>query len=221
MKLFFKFGLVANSLYLLFIRNMPGSFGIVIRRNYYKKRFKKCGTGLIIGIGVLIDGAHLISIGDNVVIDSYCVIATSENLIGDMRIKKNEFDLLMPGEIVIEDNVHLVQFCILMGHGGILIKNNSTLSASSKIYSMTNLAYDPENKSNIISIMPYSQAIFLISQVILEENVWLGLNSVVMPGVQIGKNSFSVANSVITKSMEHNSYISGNPAQKTKNRFEI
>lgn len=198
---------------------MPGEIGVIIRRIYYRNKFKKCGYGLIVGVGVIIDGVNLISVGNNVVIDSNCVIATSLDLIGDVRIKNNNFDLLPRGEIIIGDNVHLVQSCILMGHGGIFIDSNSTLSAFSKIYSMTNLAYDPKDRSRVLSIMPYSQAIFLVSQVIICENVWLGLNSVVMPGVKIGQNSFSVTNSVITNSMDQNSYIKGNPAQKIKNRF--
>jgi acetyltransferase-like isoleucine patch superfamily enzyme len=208
-----------SSIYLLFIRYLPGNVGIVLRRRFYKPKFKYCGEGLIIGVGVLIDGENLISIGDNVVIDSYCVIATSEVLIGEIRERKNKFDVLNKGEIFIGDNVHLVQNCILMGHGGIFINRNSTLSAFSKIYSMSNLAYDPENRGKIVSIMPYSQAIFLLSQVVLEENVWLGLNSVVMPGVCIGKNSFSVTNSVIITSFEENSYLKGNPAKKINKRF--
>jgi virginiamycin A acetyltransferase len=53
----------------------------------------------------------------------------------------------------------------------------------------------------------------------MEENVWLGLNTIVMPGVRIEKNSFSVANSVIINSFEENSYLKGNPAIKIKNRF--
>jgi acetyltransferase-like isoleucine patch superfamily enzyme len=203
----------------MFIRHLPGNFGIILRRNYYKSKFKSCGSGLVIGVGVIIDGEDLITIGNNVVIDSYSIIATSKILIGDIRIKQNKFDILPMGEIHIGDNVHLVQYCVIMGHGGIVIKNNSTLSACTKLYSMSNLAYDPDKRDLITSIMPYSQAIFIVSQIVMEENVWLGLNTIVMPGVRIEKNSFSVANSVIINSFEENSYLKGNPAIKIKNRF--
>lgn len=216
-----KIGRVVLDILILIIRYLPGNIGVLLRRFYYKIRFKHCGKNLIVGVGVIIDGAALISVGDNVVIDSYCIIATSRDYVGDVRIKRNVHDVLEFGNIVIEDNVHIVQFCIIMGHGGVLIRSFSTLSANCKIYSMTNLAYDPKDRSKVTSIMPYSQAIFLISQVILEENVWLGLNTIVMPGVKISTNSFSVANSVIIDSFEENSYIQGNPSVKAKKRFEV
>ncbi len=216
-----KVQLVTKNLFLYVIMYMPGVLGIRLRRFYFSKKFLKCGSNLTIGIGVSIDGCELIRVGDNVVIDSYCIIATSKELQGDIRNKVNDFDLVSNGIIDIGNDVHIVQFCILMGHGGIVIKDNCTLSSSTKVYSMTNLAYDPNDKSRVTSIMPYHQALFLVSQVVLDRNVWLGLNTVVMPGVHIGENSFSVTNSVIVNSFCANSYIAGNLAERQKDRFTL
>ena len=52
--------------------------------------------------------------------------------------------------------------------------------------------------------------------IILEENVWLGANVVVLPGVKIGKNFIVGAGSVVTKDIEPNSIYAGNPARKIK-----
>jgi len=52
--------------------------------------------------------------------------------------------------------------------------------------------------------------------VIIEDNVWLGINSVVLKGVRIGKNSLIGANSVVTKNIPPNSIAAGNPCVTLK-----
>lgn len=49
--------------------------------------------------------------------------------------------------------------------------------------------------------------------IIIEDNVWLGLNSVVLKGVTIGKNSVIGANSVVTKDIPSNVIAAGNPCK--------
>lgn len=199
---------------------MPGSFGIGLRYFYYRSKFKKCGKNLIIGAGVYIDGANLISVGDNVHIDRYCIISTGKNFVGKVKYKFDTSNRIEQGEINIGDNIHIAQFCILMGYGGIKIESNCVLSSGTKIYSLTNTAYNPDNKKEVISLMPYSQAHFIAAPVLLGKNVWLGLNVIVMPDTSIGDNSFCSSNSLIMDNFDNNSYILGNPAKKIRNRFE-
>ena len=59
----------------------------------------------------------------------------------------------------------------------------------------------------------------LIGKVVLHENVWIGLDTVISPGVEIGKNSFVRSKSIVLKSFEENSYISGDPATRQRDRF--
>ena len=202
-----------------FIINMPGSFGFKLRELFYRNKFKKCGKNLTIDVGVIFEGCELISIGHNVHIDKYCIISTGKNVQGKIKRKANLNFSGDTGEIILGNNIHITQFCILMGFGGIELNNNCVLSSGSKIYSLTNTAYDIDNKEAIISIMPYSQAPFLLSPVYLDENTWLGLHSIIMPSVSIGKNSFSAANSVLISDFRENSYISGNPAKFIRERF--
>jgi acetyltransferase-like isoleucine patch superfamily enzyme len=94
------------------------------------------------------------------------------------------------------------------------------MSAGAKIYTLSNThMVDPAHPENIISIMPYDQAPFLLSPVVLHSNVWLGINVIVMPSVVIGKNSFCVSNSLLMKNFGENSYIAGQPASLIRNRF--
>ena len=52
--------------------------------------------------------------------------------------------------------------------------------------------------------------------IVLEDNVWLGLNVVVLKGVHIGKNSLIGANSVVTKDIPANVIAVGNPCRVIK-----
>ena len=57
-------------------------------------------------------------------------------------------------------------------------------------------------------------------KIIVEDDVWIGLGSIVLSGVTIGKGSIIAAGSVVTKDVEPYTIYGGNPAKKIKNRFE-
>ncbi len=49
-------------------------------------------------------------------------------------------------------------------------------------------------------------------------NVWIGMNSVIMPGVEIGDNVIIGSNSVVTKSVPSNCIAVGNPCKPIKEK---
>ena len=49
--------------------------------------------------------------------------------------------------------------------------------------------------------------------VVIEENVWIGGGSIILPGVRIGKNSVIGAGSVVTKDIPENVVAVGNPCR--------
>lgn len=53
--------------------------------------------------------------------------------------------------------------------------------------------------------------------IVIEDNVWLGVNSIVMKGVTIGENSLIGANSLVTKSIPKNVIAAGNPCKIIRN----
>lgn len=212
--------LTLRNMLIMFLTFLPGNTGAKWRSWYYRKKFKKCGKNLRIGKGVIIEGAENITVGDNVHIDRYCVIEAGKiKLTQCKKIVSQTIADVPEGELIIGNNIHIVSFSMLIAEGGIMISDNCTLSAGSKIYSITNLAYDPDNRTKRISIMPYEQAPFLISPVVLEQNVWIGLHGIVMPGVRIGRDSFVVSNSLVMHSFPENSYIAGQPAKRIRERF--
>lgn len=49
--------------------------------------------------------------------------------------------------------------------------------------------------------------------IVVEDNVWIGGNSTILPGVTIGKNAIVAAGAVVTKSVPANTIVAGNPAR--------
>lgn len=50
-------------------------------------------------------------------------------------------------------------------------------------------------------------------------DVWIGFNSTIMPGIKIGDGAIIASNSTVTKDVEPYSIVGGNPAKEIKKRF--
>jgi virginiamycin A acetyltransferase len=54
---------------------------------------------------------------------------------------------------------------------------------------------------------------------VVGNDVWIGYESLIMPGVQIGDGAIIAARSVVTKNVEPYAIVGGNPAQLLRKRF--
>lgn len=80
------------------------------------------------------------------------------------------------------------------------IGNNVTIAPQAYI-----LAHDASTKK----LLDYTK----IGNVIIEDDVFIGARSLIMPGVKIGKGSIIGANSTVTKSIPSGVVAAGNPAR--------
>ncbi|MFN4234166.1 MAG: acyltransferase [Bacteroidia bacterium] len=197
------------------IRNLPGWLGRKIRYLYYKYRLGKCGKNVIIDTGVHIQNPKDVYIGDNVWIDKNVILIagklnhlTPQNTLGLDSINIENF-----GKIKIGSNSHIGINTIIQGHGGVVILNNFTCSAHCKIYTLSNDVQKSYNGTFSVSNR------YILNQIFIEENVWLGLNVSVIKG-KIQKNSFIKPNSVVVSLINENSIAEGFPAREIKKRFE-
>jgi acetyltransferase-like isoleucine patch superfamily enzyme len=195
------------------------------RYKFYKKHLKYLGKNVLFDTGVFIYGMQYVSIDANTQIDKNCIIIGSPSNLElshrAVKVKENDSELIENGEVYIGKHCHISQNTMIYGYGGVHIGNNCVMSAGSKIYSLTSMPTNPYNEAEIISIVPYDGiSPTLMGKVVLEDNVWLGLDAVVSPGITIGKNSFARSNSFVLKSFGENSYIAGDPAVYIKPRFK-
>lgn len=60
----------------------------------------------------------------------------------------------------------------------------------------------------------------LNQKIIIEDDVWIGVGSILLSGIKIGIGSVVAAGSVVTKDVEPYSIYGGNPARKIRSRFD-
>jgi acetyltransferase-like isoleucine patch superfamily enzyme len=64
---------------------------------------------------------------------------------------------------------------------------------------------------------PKENSVDIVSRALtIEDDVWIGFNSVILKGVKIGRGSIVAAGSVVTKDIPAFSIVAGNPAQVIK-----
>lgn len=57
------------------------------------------------------------------------------------------------------------------------------------------------------------------SKVVIGNDVWIGHNAIILPGIKIGNGAVIGAGAVVTKDVEKYSIVVGNPAREIKKRF--
>ena len=127
-------------------------------------------------------------IGSNSIVEDF---ATINNGVGDVSIGNNTgvgLSNVIIGPVKIGDYVMLAQNIVISG---------------------LNHGYDDVTKP------PRVQPV-ITKQITIEDNVWIGANTVVTAGVTIGKHAVIGAGSVITKNIPAYSVAVGNPARVIK-----
>lgn len=143
-------------------------------------------------------GSKKFSFGKNFSIKNYSII----NSFGS--IKKES------GELWVGDNVGVSEFCYFSIRGNLTIGNDVIFGPCVKIFT--------ENHGSQIGDIPFRLQEEKRNDVIIGNNVWIGADVIILPGVKIGDNCIVAAGAVVTKSIDSNSKIAGVPAKLiTKN----
>ena len=95
--------------------------------------------------------------------------------------------------------------------GDVIIGNYVMIAPNVTIHSSTHI-YDSIENPMVLNGLSNNNT------VIIEDDVWIGRNVVVLPGIKIGKGSIVGANSVVTKDIEPYSIYGGVPAKLIRKR---
>jgi lipopolysaccharide transport system ATP-binding protein len=95
-------------------------------------------------------------------------------------------------------------------------------------YNVT-IIVDGNHRIDWISTYPFGKVISNIKEnpghpvgkgdIIIGNDVWIGYNALILPGVKIGDGAVIGANSVVTKNVDDYGIVAGNPARHIKYRF--
>jgi len=110
------------------------------------------------------------------------------------------------GDIYIGDRTRIGLGCTLIGP----VKIGNDIRLAQNIV-MSGLNHNYEDISMSISSQGVST-----SPIVIDDESWIGANSVVLPGVNIGKHCIVAAGSIVTKAVPDYSVVAGNPARIIK-----
>ena len=122
-----------------------------------------------------------------------------------------ENEIFQP-EIIIGDNVNLNSDCHIGCIDKVIIGDNVLIG--SKVY-ISDHSHGEISKEALL-ISPVHRKLHSKGPVIIGNNVWVGENVAILPGVTIGLNSIIGANAVVTRDIPANSVVGGNPARIIK-----
>lgn len=192
----------------------------MISNNIKFGRSVKIGNYVIIGELPIDNKPRETIIGDNAIIRSHTVIYAG-NKIGDnfqtghhVNIREDNVignnvsigtKSIIEHHVVIEDNVRI--------HSNVFIPEFCVLKSGCWIgphVVLTNAEYPLGKESKKRLKGP-----------IIEEGAIIGANATILPGVRIGKKALIGAGSVVTKDVENECIVVGNPAKVIKKIYEL
>lgn len=62
----------------------------------------------------------------------------------------------------------------------------------------------------------YDHQVLLCGKVTIKKNAWIGAKAMILPGVTVGENAIVAGGSVVTKDVEANTVVGGNPVRVLK-----
>ncbi len=113
--------------------------------------------------------------------------------------------LIMPDNISIGSHCNFAQDVFITGGGGVTIGDWVGFGPGTKIWSINHRFDDPDR--------PWLLQGHELKPVVIEDDVWLGANVFVAPGVTIGRGAIVSAGTVVNKNIPPFALVSGNPGR--------
>lgn len=98
--------------------------------------------------------------------------------------------------------VVIMNNALMMAAGGITIDDGVMVAANAQLISNNHDLYD--------------HAVLTCKPVHLKRNCWIGAGATILPGVTVGENAVVGAGSIVTRDVEDNTVVAGNPARVVK-----
>ena len=141
----------------------------------------------------------------NVIIGDYTYYDDFENVENFEKNIKYHFDF-------IGDKLIIGKFCMIASDVTFIMNGANHLTNSITSYPFAIFGHD---WSDAMEGKSYPTK----GDTVIGNDVWIGYNSTIMPGVKIGDGAIIATNSTVTKNVEPYTVVGGNPAKEIKKRF--
>ncbi len=150
------------------------------------------------------DKPEAVRLGNHVSCYAGCSFAVGKNA----TVSVGDFTLLNGALIMAEERIEIGSHCLVSWNVGIADSDFHPLAPAQRLIDAKALApfYKGRPPRPPLATRP----------VIIRDNVWIGMHSLILKGVEVGENSVIAAGAVVTKSVPPNCVVAGNPATIVK-----
>jgi virginiamycin A acetyltransferase len=141
----------------------------------------------------------------NIVVGDYTYYDDFENVYNFEKNVKYHFDF-------IGDKLIIGKFCMIASNVTFIMNGANHLTQSISSYPF---AVFGEDWKNAMEGKTYPTK----GDTVIGNDVWIGFNSTIMPGVTIGDGAIIASNATVTKNVAPYTIVGGNPAKEIKKRF--
>lgn len=104
--------------------------------------------------------------------------------------------------VSVGEHVFINHSLTVMARGGVEIQENVMIGPGVSLLTANHDVYDHQ--------------ILLCGKITIQKNAWIGAQAIILPGVTVGENAVVAAGAVVTKDVEANTVVGGNPARVLK-----
>ena len=203
----------------IFLANMGGGVGYLLRRRFYGPLLRQAGLGIILGKGISIRNPGNITLGDKVAIDDHVMLDAGGAGADGIRIGN---------QVIISRN------CIIQGKTGpVAIGKRTDIGANTLVSSVSGVTIGPSvliagncyiggsryfTESLDLPIM--DQGRYTRGPVSIGEGSWIGAGVIILDGVRIGCGCVVGAGSVVTKDLPDYAVAANVPCRVIRSRTE-
>lgn len=164
------------------------------KEELYTLGFKNVGENVLISRKTSIYGSNIMSIGNNVRIDDFCILS---------------------GEITLGSYIHIGAYCGLYGASGIIMEDYTGLSPRCTLFSTT----DDFSGDFLISPMsPAEDCNVIGGRILIKKYSQIGSGTTIMQNLTIEEGVAVGAMSFVNKSLDEWTIYAGIPVRKIKER---
>ena len=195
---------------------IPGAFGLMLRKTFWPKLFKRCGTGVMFGANMILRHPGRIRIGNNVVL--------SEGVLLDARSPTKEMAIEIGNDVILANNT-----MVSCKEGTVTIGNRTGIGAYTIIQSVQHcpvtigedailgprcyLVGGGNYQTDRLDIPIAQQGMRPSNGCSIGNGVWLGANVSTLDGAHLAEGSIAAAGAVVVKPVAAREIVGGVPAR--------
>jgi len=150
--------------------------------------------------------------GKNIVIEKRCIL-TGDIILND--------DIVIEKECVLKGKIHIASDLgkrnVLIGD--IKIGKYCALADDIKFYGVNHDTSKATMQMKLYKEVTGFDLEMIAEPIIVGSDVWIGTNTIILPGVKVGNGAVIGAGSIVTKDVKPYEVVAGNPAKHIKWRF--